>query len=296
MQVQRKKISSSGHDKQKNVAQESAFVLLGRQIREGMDPQSHADLILSLPALVLAGACGVALVAGFIKGAVGFAMPMVMISGLSAFFAPELALAGLIVPTLVSNLWQALRQGPRAAAHSALAHWRYLAILLAIILVAAQFVQDLPTSVFLLFLGVPVVIFATLQLIGWRPRLHEGNRRAAEIGVATLSGVTGGFSGVWGPPTVMYLTALDTPKAEQIRVQGVIYGAGAVMLTLAHLRSGILNAETAIFSSALVVPALAGMGLGLLVQDRLDQQRFRKITLVVLVVAGLNLIRRALLS
>lgn len=54
----------------------------------------------------------VALVAGTIKGLVGFAMPMIMVSGLSSIMAPDLALAGLILPTLVTNGFQALKQGP----------------------------------------------------------------------------------------------------------------------------------------------------------------------------------------
>lgn len=252
------------------------------------------DEIFVLGWAALAGAVAITLLAGFVKGAVGFAMPMIMISGLGSFMAPELALAGLILPTLASNLWQALRQGARAALASAAVHWRYLAILLAMILVTAQFVTALPTHVLLLILGVPVSLFALLQLIGWRPHIHAGNRRAAELGVGAFSGAIGGLSGVWGPPTVLYLTALDTPKTEQVRVQGVIYGLGAVMLTLAHLRSGVLSAETAGLSLLLTVPALIGTWLGFAVQDRLDQALFRKLTLAVLVVAGLNLIRRAL--
>lgn len=249
--------------------------------------------VLSSTALAMMGA--IALLAGFVKGAVGFAMPMIMISGLGSFMPlPELALAGLIIPTLLSNLWQALRQGPRAAVASARVHWRYLAILLAMILVTAQFVTSLPTNVFLLILGLPVTLFALLQLIGWKLRIHQGNRRAAELGIGAFSGAIGGVSGVWGPPTVLYLTALETPKTEQVRVQGVIYGLGAVMLTLAHLQSGVLNADTARLSFLLAIPALIGMALGFAVQDRLDQALFRKITLIVLILAGLNLIRRAL--
>ena len=106
----------------------------------------------------------------------------------------------------------------------------------------------------------------------------------------------GGVSGVWGPPTVMYLTAIDTPKREQIRVQGVIYGLGAVALTAAHIRSGVLNAETALFSAVMLVPTALGMALGVRVQDGLDAARFRRATLVVLVVAGLNLVRRGLFA
>ncbi|NND21198.1 MAG: sulfite exporter TauE/SafE family protein [Silicimonas sp.] len=241
-------------------------------------------------------ALAITLLAGFVKGAVGFAMPMIMISGLGSFMPPALALAALILPTLACNTWQAMRQGPGAAAASASAHRVYLAILLVFILITAQFVTALPTWLLLLILGAPVTLFAILQLIGWRPRLHAGNRRAAEVGIGAFSGAIGGLSGVWGPPTVLYLTALDTPKVEQVRVQGVIYGLGAVMLTLAHMRSGILNRETVELSLILTGPALIGMWLGFLVQDRLDQDRFRKITLIVLVVAGLNLIRRAVIA
>ena len=54
--------------------------------------------------------CLVAAVAGVIKGMVGFAMPMIMISGLGMILSPELALAGLILPTVLANGVQALRQ------------------------------------------------------------------------------------------------------------------------------------------------------------------------------------------
>ena len=104
------------------------------------------------------------------------------------------------------------------------------------------------------------------------------------------------MSGVWGPPLVAYLTAIDTEKREQIRIQGVAYGLGAVALTGAHVVSGVLNAQTVQFSALLLAPALAGMWIGLKVHDRIDQAMFRKITLWVLLIAGLNLLRRALMG
>ena len=95
---------------------------------------------------------------------------------------------------------------------------------------------------------------------------------------------------------MLYLTALDTPKKEQMRVQGVIYGLGAVLLFFAHIGSGVLRAETAPFSVLLVVPALIGMVAGGYLQDRIDQATFRRVTLAVLLVAGLNLLRRGLMG
>ena len=100
----------------------------------------------------------------------------------------------------------------------------------------------------------------------------------------------------WGPPTVLYLLALNTPRERQMAVQGVIYGLGSVMLLLGHLRSGILNAETWGFSASLVLPALIGMWFGFKLGDRFDQERFRKVTLLVLIVAGVNLIRRGVMG
>jgi uncharacterized membrane protein YfcA len=114
--------------------------------------------------------------------------------------------------------------------------------------------------------------------------------------VASFAGFIGGLSGVWGPPTVAYLTMLGTEKRDQMRVQGVIYGLGAVALTLAHLGSGVLDARSAPFSALLILPALAGMWLGGRIQDRIDQAGFRRVTLIVLLVAGLNLVRRAVMG
>jgi uncharacterized membrane protein YfcA len=239
-------------------------------------------------------AIAVTVLAGFVKGAVGFALPMIMISGLGSFLPPEVALAALILPTVAANLWQALRDGLTAALASVWRFRLYMAIVLVFIAGSAQLVQVLPSWVLYLILGVPVTIFAVAQLLGWRLYLKPEHRRRAEVIIGAIAGFIGGMSGIWGPPTVAYLTALDTPKTEQMRVQGVVYGAGALVLLAAHLKSGVLNAETAPLSALLLVPALVGVALGILVHDRLDQDRFRKATLAVLVIAGLNLVRRGL--
>ena len=57
----------------------------------------------------------------------------------------------------------------------------------------------------------------------------------------------------------------------------------------------MLNAATLPVGVLMLLPVLLGMGLGFAVQDRLDQERFRRVTLAVLVLAGLNLLRRGLL-
>lgn len=236
----------------------------------------------------------IALLAGFVKGVVGFALPMVLISGLGSFLPPETAIAGLLLPTLATNAFQAFRNGLSAALASARHHWRFVLVAMVMIALTAQLVVALSAQTLFLIIGVPVTFFAFIQLAGIRLQIAAGRRRVAEFGLALAAGFAGGLSGIWGPPTVLYLTALDTPKVEHMRVQGVVYGFGSVVLTIAHLRSGLLDAQTGTFSALLLLPILAGLVAGVYVQDRLDQERFRRLTLVVLALAGLNLVRRGL--
>lgn len=251
------------------------------------------DLLPFLTPTQMALAFMVGLVAGTVKGLVGFAMPMLMISGLNLFLPAEISLAGLILPTLVTNGFQALRQGLGPAWESVKRFRLFLGIGAVFLFSSAQLVRILPADVMLLMIGVPITLFAATQLMGRQLTLHSPNART-EAMVAAFAGFIGGFSGVWGPPTVAYLTALGTEKTEQMRVQGVIYGMGAVALTAAHITSGVLRAETLPFSALMVIPALGGMMIGSALHDRIDQKVFRKATLVVLTVAGCSLILRGL--
>jgi uncharacterized membrane protein YfcA len=254
------------------------------------------DLIHAfLDPLHLALALIIAILAGMVKGMVGFAMPMILISGLTTFLPPEIALAGLIVPTLVTNGMQALAQG-RSAAWSSIRRFRvFLLAGLICLLLSAQSLRFLPTEVILLVIGGPIVLFALLQIFGIRFHLAKPSH-AIEAVVGGFAGAVGGVSGVWGPPTVAYLTAIDTAKGDQMRVQGVIYGLGAVALLFAHVGSGIVTWGTLPFSILLVPPAVLGMWLGGRISARIDQAAFRKATLFVLLIAGANLVRRGLMG
>ncbi|MDM8166288.1 sulfite exporter TauE/SafE family protein [Roseovarius sp.] len=245
---------------------------------------------------LVAVACAVALLAGLVKGLVGFAMPMILISGLSMMVPPDVALGWLILPTLVTNLWQALRQGAGAAWASVRRFRRFLLAGFVLMVFAAQLVTSIPSGVLFLVIGVPMTLYAGLTLAGRPLRLPSPPGARVEYGAGAVAGFFGGISGVWGPPTVALLTALDTEKSEHLRVQGVIYGAGAVVLMGAHLASGVLNAETFKVSALLVPPALLGIWAGFAINDRIDQAAFRRLTLILLLLAGLNLLRRALFA
>ena len=239
-------------------------------------------------------AMAVTLLAGFVKGAVGFAMPLIMVSAFNGFLPPELAVAGLILPTLITNMSQSTRQGLAAARESAFAYRRFLIGTVVFIILSAPLLTVIPRTAYLLILGIPVTAFAAMQLAGVPLALPIRHRARAEWGLGVLGGMFGGISGIWGPPLLVFLLSTGADKLQMIRAQGVVFLIGAMALLLSHLGTGLANAQTLGFSAALSVPAMAGLYAGYWVQDRLDQQRFRRWTQGLLVVTGLNMVRLAL--
>lgn len=237
-------------------------------------------------------ACLVGILAGIVKGVVGFAMPMILVSGLGTFFPPELALAGIIMPTVVTNVSQAFRNGARAAWDTIVKFRRFLMIVGVFLVSSAQLVNSIPSQIYLGTLGCIILLFALAQLFDLFPRFEEGNKKVETI-AAMIGGILGGLSGTWGPPTVIYLTAMNVAKSDSFRIQGVVYGLGSLALVFAHMASGILTVQTASFSAVLVIPAMIGFWIGGRLSDKVDQAGFKRLTLIVLIIAALNLIRRA---
>ncbi len=246
-----------------------------------------------LELVALGAAAAITLFAGMVKGALGFAMPMIMIATFPGFMSIELALAGLILPTLFTNLSQAFRQGMAEAWGSVRKYWRMMTAIAVFLVISAQMLPYMPERLMLGLLGGPIVAFAVVQLLGIPLRIRLERRRRAEWGLGVIGGLYGGVSGVWGPPLIVYLLSTGAEPREMVRVQGVVFLMGAVVLMFAHTQSGVLNASSIPFSALLVVPAMLGMWMGYFIQDRLDAVRFRRWTLVLLVLTGLNLLRRA---
>ncbi len=246
--------------------------------------------------LAMAAAFAVMLFAGFTKGAVGFGLPMISISGIGSVFPAEITIACLILPGLITNIWQSLRGGIGPAWKSTKVYWRLNIVLLTSIYIFAQLVVIISETALFIILGVGITLFVSLQIIGWAPHIPARLSKKVQPAVGLVAGFFGGISGVWGPPILLYLLSQKVPKIEMVRVQGISFLIGAVVLTGAHLQSGLLNDLTIPLSLWMIFPALAGMAIGFKVQDRLDQEKFRKITLIVLALAALNLLRRGLIG
>ena len=240
-------------------------------------------------------ASSIALVAGIVKGVIGFVFPLIMLSGLGILFPPDQAIAYMILPLLITNVIQALRHGIGPALAAFRQHLLLIVPLAICLFFAAHLVVILTPAVLYFILGSLIISIAVMQLAGIQLTVSARNKNTTTFLVGCGSGILGGVAGVWSPFIIAYLTTLNLTKRDYIIVLGVIYSFGAAMLTVSHTYTGLFTTESAAFSALLIIPAIIGWFVGAMVQDRLNQQLFRKITLVVLSLTGLNLILRAII-
>lgn len=236
---------------------------------------------------------GALVVGGIVKGVTAIGLPIVTIAITLNFLEPRLAIALVVVPILVTNLWQAVRAG--SPAEPMRRFWVMILFFLAFLWLGSLLLARLDTGVLFGILGTVVTGFAVLNL--WRPRPHAlapGTERWAGPLAGTLGGLLGGISTIWGPPMMMYFVLLKLSKEEWVRAVGLVWFIGAVPLTLFYWQNGVLTPERFQLSAAACVPGMLGILIGERLRRHIPEEMFRKGMLAALCIIGLNLIRRAL--
>ena len=233
----------------------------------------------------------IGLIAGIVKGIVGFALPMILISGLSILISIEQALASLILPTIFTNLIQSFTTS-KSSFYKTIGNYKIFLFFSSFFLViSSQIYVILATELIMGFIGIILFVYTFSQILGYELKFTKNNFLTVVIG--SINGFLGGISGIWGPLTVSYLTSLKIEKNEQIKIQGIMYSFGSILLLIGHLYSGILNLYTVSLSLALVPLCIIGLFIGSIIRNKINHATFKTITLIMILIASINLIRKA---
>jgi len=235
----------------------------------------------------------VCFVAGFIKGIIGFGMPMIILGASAAISLPSLGLAVLILPTLVTNLYQVSLFGKTQLTASIKEFKFFLLSCLLGLFVGAQLFVVANLNFLVGSIGLVVLVLSIILLIKIEGPVRNNSVRLSSI-FGAITGLLGGGTGIWGPTTVLYLTSIATPKQHQILIQGLTFALSSVFLLIAHLYTGIFNHNTGPLSAFMILPAMIGMLFGVGVQNYLNQEKFRLMTLISLCFGGVYLMFRSL--
>jgi len=238
---------------------------------------------LSFVSLGLAVAA-VFMLGGFVKGVVGLGLPTITMGLLSLVMLPAQAAALLVVPSLVTNLWQI--GGP-----GFVAQLRRLAPMLAGVCVGVAtgtgWMRDTGWAGF--GLGLALMVYAGLGLLHWRLQVAPAHEAwlGPLVGIAT--GLVTAATGVFVIPAVPYLQALGLAKEELVRALGLAFLVATIALGASLGHGGELHAPVLLGSAIAVLPALLGMGAGQWLRHRVAAETFKTLFFSGLLMLGIYL-------
>ena len=235
------------------------------------------------------------LLAGFIKGVIGLGLPTVSMGLLAVTMPPGQAIAIVIVPAIVTNIWQTFG-GP--------------------------YLRDIMRRLWPLMVGTVIGIWlngghfdrALCALWHRHPRRAAGDlchhgpeqipasrsraatRNGSAASSASITGVISAATGVQVIPSMPFMQAIGMEKDELVQALGVFFTVATVALAFNVTASGLMTAATALPGAVAMVASFAGMFIGQAVRSRMQPDVFRRWFLIAMIFLGLYLAVNALLK
>jgi len=234
------------------------------------------------------------LAGGLVKGVTGLCLPTVAIGLLSLFMLPVKAASILVVPSLVTNVWQTV-SGPSLRplfrrlwpmqAGIGLGAWA-----------GSGLIISMAPEVVSAALGGALILYAA---VGLSPVRLPDVPSDAEWWIGPTSGLITGVitaaTGVFVIPLVPYLQALGLKRDELIQALGMSFTVSTLALAGSLARSAVFGAELFGLSVLAIAPALAGMVAGQWVRHAIGADVFRRWFFVALLLLGAHLVVRGIL-
>lgn len=231
-------------------------------------------------------------VAGVAKGAIGMGMPPIAI-GLMSFAVPlESSIAIMIVPTMVTNIWQAIYGG---GFKPLMRRFGVMAVTaMAGILAAGLLLSDLGSPSTAGWVGVLLVLYSIIALTPYRPRVPRSAEWWANPVIGLASGAVAGSTGVAAVPFLPYMQSLDMDRHELVQALGIMFLFITGMLAVSLALHGAYHLANSVAGVAAVAPTMLGVWLGQHARRRLSAETFRKIFIFGMMAVGLHLARALL--
>ncbi len=235
---------------------------------------------------------GTFVLAGLVKGVIGLGLPTVAMGLLGLVMLPAEAAALLLVPSLVTNLWQLLA-GPRFGG-LLLRLWAMMLGIVAGTWAGSGLIVSATAHRATAALGAALVLYAAVGLAKLQMRVPPRSERWAGPMVGVVTGVVTGATGVFVIPAVPYLGSLGLERDDLIQALGLSFTVSTLALAAGLAWHGALPLQAAATSLLALVPALAGMALGGWLRARVRPETFRLCFFVGLLVLGSELTWRGL--
>ncbi len=234
------------------------------------------------------------LLAGAVKGVIGLGLPTVSLGLLTAALDLPTAMAVLLLPSFVTNLWQAVVGGN--GTEILRRTWPFLLMATTTVWIGATALTRIDLWLLSTLLGGLLISYAVISLSGIGLNISRQQEVWAGPLIGTVNGVLTGMTGSFAVPGVMFLQAIGLSRDMLIQAMGMLFTASTIALAIALKTNNLLTVEHSILSAIALAPAMIGMVLGQVIRMRLSERVFRKTFFFALLLLGIYIIANAVLS
>ncbi len=213
--------------------------------------------------------------AGIVKGVTGFGMPIVSLGLLVTSFDLTTAMALFIIPSFVTNLWQAISGGQLLNLFRRIRSYLLLAVLA--VWVGSTALIKVELHLLSMFLGGLLILYSLLCISGYRLKMSPAQERWLAPILGVINGTLAGMTGAFIVPGVMYLQAIGLSRDQLVQAMGMLFTALTLALACALQFHDFSSPQLKLTSLAAVLPAVVGMWIGRKIRKRLPEQQFQSI-------------------
>jgi uncharacterized membrane protein YfcA len=235
--------------------------------------------------LILIGAAF--LLAGFVKGVIGLGLPTVSMGLLAVTMPPAHALAIVIVPAVVTNIWQTF-VGPHLR-DIIRRLWPLMMGTVIGIWLNAGLLTGPYAPYGTVILGGLLVIYAVIGLRKFNFSVARRDEKWIGGIVGVLTGMVSAATGIQVIPSMPYLQAIGMQKDELVQALGVFFTVATLALAFNLTSAGLLTAATALPGAVAMAASFIGMFVGQAVRTRMHPDVFRRWFLIAMILLGLYL-------
>ena len=228
------------------------------------------------------------MLAGLVKGVIGLGFPTVVIGLLTAALDLTTAMALLIIPSLLTNAYQASIGGNGLIICARI--WPFILMATSMVSVGASALTRIDLDLLSGILGSSLIIYAVVSLAGLKFTVQAHQEPWAGIALGSLNGIITGMTGAFLIPSTMYLQAIGLPRDMLVQAMGILFTALTISLAFSLQSNNLMAGDTLITSFLLIIPALAGMLSGSALRNHLSEVVFRLVFFSSLIILGFYII------
>lgn len=231
------------------------------------------------------------LAGGLAKGVIGLGFPVVVLAVLATTIGLKEAMGLLIVPGIVTNVWQALAGGSFSVIVKRL--WPLLIASVAGIWIGVTILSAADTGILVGILGILLFVYSATSLALRQPPPPGRHERWMSPLMGGLGGFAFGLTGSYMVPGVLYIQALGLKRDDFVQALGIIFCLIMICLGVFMSSRQLVPLETAAMSAAALVPTAIGMVIGQRSRRFMSDSLFRTSLFAALCLTGLYMIARA---